>query len=248
MLLNHTSGIPEMLSDPVLARIAAEPEKVWSEEEWLDLAAAQSPFFRPGEGWQYSNTDYVLLGLVIERATGHPWRREVRRRIIEPLDLDDTLLPEPGDLSIPGTFAHGYLTIEGELLDITRVDPSMAGAAGGSALVTTTRDLTRFMEALLSGQLFRRKGTLEEMLTYVDAPDDSGLPHYYGLGLEKYVLADGLELVGHAGATAGYAATVMRLPALDTTVAAAINIEDTMSVYGNIVLPVIETLKEKSAP
>ena len=74
MLLDHTSGIPEWLSDEMIGRIAADPAKIWDVREFLDAAAAQPPAFAPGEGWGYSNTDYNLLGLVIERATGQSWR------------------------------------------------------------------------------------------------------------------------------------------------------------------------------
>ena len=107
MLLNHTSGIPEWLSDEAIGRIAADPAKVWDVGEFLDLAAAMAPAFAPGTGWAYSNTDYNLVGLVIERATGQPWRETVRTRVIEPLGLKSTTLPEPGDVAIPGAFMHG---------------------------------------------------------------------------------------------------------------------------------------------
>jgi hypothetical protein len=87
MLLNHTSGIPEWITDAASAEIIANPAKVWEVEEFLDFAAAQAPYFAPGEGWTYSNTGYNLLGLVIEEATGRSWREEVRERIIETLGL-----------------------------------------------------------------------------------------------------------------------------------------------------------------
>ena len=154
MLLNHTSGIPEWLSEPVIERIVANPGKVWEVSEFLDLAAAQPPSFAPGEGWGYSNTDYNLLGLIIERATGQSWRDAVRKRVIERLGLRSTSLPEPGDIAIEGAFMHGYGLIGGKVVDLSFVDPSMAGAAGGGALVTTVTDLAAFMAALRAGALF----------------------------------------------------------------------------------------------
>jgi len=143
MLLNHTSGMADCIG-PVMNEIIADTARVWEVDEWLDVAAAQEPYFTPGEDWTYSNTDYILLGLVIEQATGRSWRAEFRKRIIEELNLENTLLPEPGDLSIPDNYAYGYMDLGAGLIDVTEFDPSMADAAGGSALVTTTIDLARF--------------------------------------------------------------------------------------------------------
>ena len=130
---------------------------MWKVSEFLDLAAAQPPVFAPGTGFFYSNTDYNLLGLIIERITGRSWRHEVTRRVIRPLRLTRTSLPAPGDRSIKGAHAHGYGELDGKTVDLTRVDPSFAGAAGASALVTTVGDLARFLDALFKGRLFRHR-------------------------------------------------------------------------------------------
>jgi CubicO group peptidase (beta-lactamase class C family) len=87
----------------------------------------------------------------------------------------------------------------------------MAGAAGGNALLTNAEDLTRFVHGLLSGRLFHRRQTLDEMRTFVDTPDDHGR-NGYGLGLERYVLPGGLELIGHMGTGAGYRALMFHIP------------------------------------
>ena len=224
MLLNHTSGILDWLTEAAIAEIVANPTKVWDMEEFLDLAAAQEPAFAPGEDYTYSNTEYNLLGLIIERATGRSWRDEVRGRVIEPLNLQNTHLPEPGDLSIPGDYAHGYHPIEGTLVDFTEVDPSMAGAAGGSALVSNLPDLVRFMGALLAGDLFQNAETLDEMLAFVDAPDEGGQVGY-GLGIEQRMLPGGIEMIGHLGGTAGYRTYTGYLPAQDISIAMVVNVE-----------------------
>ena len=238
MLLDHSSGIPEWLSPAVIGEIAANPTKVWDVSEFLDLAAEQPPLFAPGAGYHYSNTDYNLLGLIIERATGRSWRDEVTDRVIRPLHLQNTLLPEPGDVSIPGNHAHGYAAVSGAVVDITAVDPSMAGAAGGDALVTTVSDLARFLDAVLSGELFRKAGTLDNMLAFIDAPDQGGQVGY-GLGMQKYGFPDGTELIGHLGMTAGYTAFVGRLPAQGVTIAAAMNWQEDPTP---VLLPAIEIL------
>jgi len=247
MLLNHTSGIADIITDAVYAEIVANPTKVWEDDEWLDIAAAQEPYFAPGEGWRYSNTDYILLGLVIEQATGHSWRAEVRERVIEPLNLENTLLPEPGDLSIPGNHARGYHYIDGELVDFTEVDPSMAGAAGGSGLVTTTTDLALFLDAVFAGELFQNAGTLDEMLAFVDVPGEGeGYRVGYGLGMEKFVFPGGIEVLGHTGGTAGYRSFTGYLPTQGITIAMAMtNMESDKTM---VIFPVLQILVPEFAP
>jgi D-alanyl-D-alanine carboxypeptidase len=250
MLLNHTAGIPEWLGEAQINEIGANPTKIWKVEEYLDLAAAQEPYFEPGEGLIYSNTDYNLLGLVIEQATGSTWREEVRERIIEELNLENTLLPEPGEIFIPDDHIRGYLPMGGQLIDATGIDPSMAGAAGGHALVTTASDLTIFLDAVLEGELFQNTGTLEEMMTFKET-DPYGMPsipgveweyYGYGLGLEKWVLPSGVELIGHAGTTAGFSATVYYLPAQDITIALAWNIQELREFFIRMIFPTLDIL------
>ena len=238
MLLNHSSGIPEWISPAVIEEIASNPRKVWDVNEFLDLAAGQPPYFAPGAGYHYSNTDYNLVGLIIEGATGRSWRDEVTKRVIEPLHLENTLLPEPGDVSIPGNHAHGYAATSDGVIDITAVDPSMAGAAGGGALVTTVSDLARFLDAVLSEELFQNAETLDDMLAFIDAPDQGGQVGY-GLGIQRYVLPDGTEIIGSLGMTAGYVAFTGYLPAQDITIAAAMNWEDDPTP---VLLPAVEIL------
>jgi D-alanyl-D-alanine carboxypeptidase len=222
MLLNHTSGIPEWIDDQVHASIAANPTKIWDVTEFLDLAAAKPRPFEPGTGWAYSNTDYNLLGLVIEQATGHPWRDEVTARILEPLHLTRTSLPQPGDIAMPEPYMHGYGVVDGDIVDQSHVDPSMAGAAGGSALITNTSDLTAFLDALLAGALFRDPATLDAMTTFVSTSGDQGQTGY-GLGLERYILPGGIEVIGHSGGTAGYLSFVGTFPGLGLIMALSVD-------------------------
>ena len=222
MLLNHTSGIPEWVSGPVIERIVANPGKVWDVAEYFDLAAAQPATFAPGEGWSYSNTDYNLLGVIIERATGQSWRDAVIERVIEPLGLANTSLPEPGNVGIEGAFMHGYRLVGDDVVDLSFVDPSMAGAAGGGALVTTVTDLAAFMAALRAGELFEDPRTFAEMADFVDAPDTGGLVGY-GLGFQKYLLPGGVEMVGHLGGTGGYRSGTFYFPVLDLSMTFALS-------------------------
>ena len=238
MLLNHRSGIPEWESPAIEEQVARHPAKVWKVSEFLDLAAAQPPLFAPGTGFFYSSTNYNLLGLIIERITGHSWRRAVTRGVIRPLGLTSTDLPAPRDRSIKGQHAHGYLEFNGKRIDITRVDPSFAGAAGACALVTNVHDLARFLDALLRGRLFRRRATLSAMLDAVPAQGEGGLVGY-GLGLELYAVPGGIELVGHLGGTAGYRSFVGRVRPLGVTMAFVLNAQDDPTP---LIIPALEAL------
>ena len=188
MLLAHRSGLADWSTPATDVAAARDPARVWKVSESLDLAAAKKPLFAPGTRYAYSNTEYTLLGLVIEHATGRSWQHEVTDRVIRPLGLAATVLPAAGNRSWMGPYAHGYLEVNGKVLDVSSVDPSMAGAAGGHALVTTGGDLVRFLDALLAGRLFRRPETLRQMLTFAPAPDVGGQVGY-GLGIERRVAA-----------------------------------------------------------
>jgi D-alanyl-D-alanine carboxypeptidase len=225
MLLNHRSGIADWLTPDVNEQIARNPGKVWTVSEFLDLAAAQPTLFAPGTSYGYSNTNYNLLGLIIEQLAGHSWRHQVTRRVIRPLELAHTYLPTPGQGSMRGRHAHGYGQLDGQSVDITHVDPSMAGAAGGGALVTTVEDLANFLDALLKGRLFARRATLRQMLAFSPAPDEGGQVGY-GLGVEHRVLPGDHHLIGNLGMTAGYAAYVGRLRNTGVTLAVALNWEE----------------------
>ena len=236
MLLGHRAGIPDWDSPAVDEQVARDPAKVWTVEELLDLAAAKPPVFAPGTSFSYSNTDYTLLGLIIEQITGRSWRREVTRRVIRPLRLTRTELPAPGDRSIKGRHAHGYVELDGRLIDVN-LDPSFAGAAGGAALVTTVQDLARFLDALFAGRLFGHRATLEQMLTLAPAQGEGGLVGY-GLGIEQRALPGGAELIGHLGG-AVYRSYVGRLHPTDATIAFALNVEDDPTP---LLLPAVEAL------
>jgi CubicO group peptidase (beta-lactamase class C family) len=235
MLLNHTGGMRDFL-DLAGPEIVANLEKVWEEEEFLEFASAQEPWFAPGEAQAYSNTDYTLLGMIIEEATGGSWREEMRQRIFEPLNLENTLLPELNDVTIPGDHAHGYADFGAGLVDATELaNPSVVGAAGGQSLVTNAEDLSRFVTAVAAGELFQETGTMEEMLTFVPWPDGNLLSPYvngYGLGVLQSAFGGGIEGVGHSGNTqGGYNSFVFYLPDQDMTISGAVNTDDFEAGY-----------------
>jgi len=206
MLLNHTSGVADFM-DLAGPELIAHLGKVWQAEEFIDFAAAEKPSFAPGAAQYYSNTGYILLGMIIEEATGQPWRQELRQRIFEPLKLQNTFLPEPEETTMPGDHAHGYADFGAGVVDATELaTASVVGAAGGQSLVTNAADLAQFIDALLAGRLFQKSETLDEMLTFVPFSQDHPLGVVikgYGLGLMKAALGGGITAIGHGGDTEG---------------------------------------------
>ena len=177
-LLQHTSGLPDVLDYLSPLSILDDPLRHWDARELVDIALPNPREFDPGKGWGYSNTNYLLAGMLIESVTGHSYGREIRRRIIGPLTLHGTFVP--GDApGIPGPHPHGYVRPESDLMDITRFNPTVAGAAGG--MISSASDLDRFLAALLHGRLLK-PAQLREMLTTRPTGRTSG--SRYGLGLE----------------------------------------------------------------
>ncbi|MFD3315136.1 serine hydrolase domain-containing protein [Streptomyces sp. NPDC058694] len=207
-LLQHTSGLFNYTADlPVLASVddyRAGRYTTWAPEQLVGIAMGHAPDFEPGAKWAYSNTNYILAGMIIQKVTGHSWEQQVTKRIIRPLGLRDTSAPTT-DSRIPGRHLHGYSDFgkTGPTIDTTAFNPSAAGAAG--AMIGTTADLTRFYQALLGGKLLR-PAQLAEMKTTVRAADlDPVWPGAsYGLGLLKVPLTCGGSYYSHAGDFPGY--------------------------------------------
>jgi D-alanyl-D-alanine carboxypeptidase len=167
MLLNHTSGLFNYTDDEAFgAHYNADPTSGMAPRRLVAIATAHPPVFAPGAGWSYSNTDYIVAGLVIEAATGRDVHRLVQERIIDPLSLTGTTFPAH-DPDLSGYHAHGYLppslTAAG-YRDVTRIAPSLAWTAG--AIASTADDLQRFYAALLGGRLLS-PALLAELLTTV---------------------------------------------------------------------------------
>lgn len=246
MLLNHTSGVADFMN-VAGPELIANPSKVWTAQEFLDFAATQEPMFAPGESQYYSNTGYLLLGMIIEEVTGQAWRDEVHQRIFEPLKLENTLLPAPEETALPGDHAHGYTDFGEGVIDATEaVTASVVGAAGGQSLITNAPDLATFLEALLEGKLFQKKETLDEMLTFVPFAANQALSVVvtgYGLGINKIDLGGGLTAIGHSGDTeGGYHGFVYHFPDQDITISGAVNMMDPSAGYLQLMPRVLEVL------
>ena len=228
-LLNHTSGLFAFGGDrDFVTQAFRDPLRVWTPREIVAIAAAHPPTFAPGAGWSYSDTNYFILGLVVEAATGRSLGSQLRDRIFAPLRLRATSLP--ADPGIAGRHAHGYFLRP--LEDVTVGSPSVQWAAG--ALVSNADDLARFFRALLSGRLLR-PDLLQLMRTTV-AARQLGPGNAYGLGLEKVPEPCG-AVWGHTGASPGYVAHALNSKHARRQVVVLVNATGGLSTAGLFGLP-----------
>ena len=210
-LMNHTSGVPEYIDAPLYLQLLREPLATWRPLELVRRAVAQPPLFAPGTGWSYSNTNYILLGLIVAAVDGTSAslpmagpRLEVYRRIIVPLRLWDTSFPLV-DPDIHGPHAHGYVIDPPPewglpaILDTTRMNPSWAWTAG--AIVSTLDDVAGFHHALLTSRLLP-SAEQRELQTTVPA----GAGFDYGLGVFRLRMPCGIAW-GHDGGTPSHVST-----------------------------------------
>jgi D-alanyl-D-alanine carboxypeptidase len=195
-LLQHTSGLPEYLAEmPYLFEETAFEQnrhRGLAPAEAVALALKSPPMFAPGSQWQYSNTNYMLAGMVIEAVTGNDWQGEVRARVVAPLGLADTTLPG-SDPAVPAPHAVGYERFPGpggtpedqrygRPLDVTELNPSWGGAAG--EMISTTEDGNRFLQALLGGEVLAPEQLAEMQRTVPAPPFEEHFPGArYGLGI-----------------------------------------------------------------
>ncbi|MFF8815397.1 serine hydrolase domain-containing protein [Streptomyces pactum] len=204
-LLNHTSGVYDYLSTlpmPPGQAFLANRWRTWTADELVRRAVAHPPSFDPpGSDYAYSNTGYLLLGRIIEEASGRPYGAEITARIILPLGLTGTSLPG-SSVRIGGPHPHGYVPIEQadgvvRLVDYTEMNPSVMGAGG--EIISTTGDLNRFTAALLGGRLLPRH--------LIDAMKTPGVEGgTYGLGLAWRDTSCGVRVYGNDGDALAYQA------------------------------------------
>jgi D-alanyl-D-alanine carboxypeptidase len=201
-LLSHTSGLYDYLRTlpmPPEQEFLGNRWRTWTSAELVQRAVANPPTFEPpGSAYAYSNTNYLLLGQIIEKVTGRSYGEEIKRRIIRPLRLRGTSVPGTSP-RIRGPHPHGYVPAlqdgETHLLDYTEMNPSVMGASG--EMISTTSDLNGFFAALLGGQLLPDH-LLDEMRT----PGVEG--GTYGLGLAWRDTSCGVRVYGNDGDALAY--------------------------------------------
>ncbi|MGW1073093.1 serine hydrolase domain-containing protein [Streptomyces sp. NPDC002537] len=212
MLLQHTSGLFNYTGEPKADGTVDPGIPLWGQEfvdnrfhtykpeELVRIALSKPARFAPGTGWSYSNTNYLLAGLLIEKLTGTPYATQVERRIVRPLGLHGTSLPGTRT-GIAGPHAHGYFGYQDsgklKVADVTELNPSWAGAAG--EIISTTKDLDTFISALLGGRLLAPR-QLAEMRKF-NVTGDVGRD---GLGLFQVDFGPGCSAIGHTGGVQNY--------------------------------------------
>ncbi|GIH19343.1 serine hydrolase [Rugosimonospora africana] len=246
MLLQHTSGLFEFTgqSYPDGTYVAGIP---WSGKEWVDnrfrtyrpedlvrFALSKPALFAPGTDWSYSNTNYVLARLLIEKVTGHSYADEVQRRIVRPLGLSGTVVPGTSP-QIPGPHAHAYYQYEEagqpKTVDITRQNPSWISSAG--EMISTTKDLNTFISALLGGRLLPRPLLAEMLKPHATSDPTSD----YGLGLfELHADANcsGTILINHNGSVQGYATLMYSTPDGSKSLTASLTYVDDVAAASSL--------------
>jgi D-alanyl-D-alanine carboxypeptidase len=185
-LLAHTAGVPDWvpiaypgMEDGDLTKVREDYRSHYEPEELIALAVQEEPPFGPGEGWSYSNTGYVVLGLLIEERTGHSLRHELQERVFEPAGLDHTYFPRDDTAGIRGPHSVPYITTgdpADPYFDATAASNSQLGASGGA--VSTAGDVNDFYDALTDGTLLTA-----DQLAEATEFTDTGTGFQYGLGL-----------------------------------------------------------------
>ncbi|MCW6003328.1 beta-lactamase family protein [Micromonospora sp. CPCC 205371] len=217
-LLNQTSGIFNFSMDPEF--YASGQGEAWYErrfqiftpEELVRIALRHPPYNAPGEAFRYSNTQYFLAAMMVEKATGEPYGNVLDRLLLRPLDLTGTSLPTTQTV-IPGPHPVHYSRLElhdpaASLRDATESNETTAWSAGG--MISTTGDLLTFFSALFSGQILK-PAQMKEMFTTVSTDGAGWLPQTrYGLGVwVEQKLDSGVRVWGNGGADYGTFTLVM---------------------------------------
>jgi D-alanyl-D-alanine carboxypeptidase len=237
-LLNMSSGLFNYAEDEDFNKtLDTEPQKVWEPEELVEVGFKHQPYFSPGEGFHYSNTNFILLGMIIEQLTGQPLEKEFQERIFVPLGMSDTLLPERSSAVIPDPHPRGYMyqtfvqtlttsalegkkaeqadEAAGEPNDVTNDNPSWGWAAGSA--ISTVNDLIIWAKADATGQLLSPQ-TQKERLTWVSPPPTPEAQ--YGLAIAELPGA----FIGHDGQVAGFNSLAVYQAQKDATVVVVTNV------------------------
>jgi D-alanyl-D-alanine carboxypeptidase len=242
-LLTHTSGVYDYYNGPDSSFVDdaffaedADWAKIWTPLELLAYVdgAKQAPSFNPGEGIGYSDTGYILLGLIIEQASGRSFAETLHTGILDPLGLTDTFFAATE--YVAGGTAEGYHRLGNDLINVSAINLSWAWTQGG--LVSTADDLARFADALFGGELLA-PASFGEMLHFLPA-DEQG--REWGMGVARVETANG-KLIGMNGSGPGFTARMYRLPRGETVVLLAnANLEDDTvnDVFAQIVATVLD--------
>ncbi len=223
-LLAMRSGIPDYtqaygFTDGLEEDLYHRRSRRWTTHELLDIVAGAEADFAPGQRFAYSNTNYILLSEVIRTVTGQPWDQALQERVLDPLGLENTMLPNDEE---PPALAAGHTDLD---RDATRDSlagrpydtvVTAAGAAGG--LASTAQDLTAFAHGVFGGSLLSAE-TLETMTSVKRV----GFEREYGLGVFVQQPDLRTRVIGHTGGGIGYSSALWYAPEHDLAIAVLVN-------------------------
>jgi len=234
-LLHHTSGLPRyVFKEDLWTEFTEKPERTWMPEELIAFILDEQAVHPAGEGWSYSDTGYLLLGMVIEELTGNSYYDELQSRILDPLNLDDTspsdnqllegLIPGYTGDHIPPFNLPSKVAVDG----MHAINPQFEWTGGG--LLSNTGDLALWIKNLYEGRVFSTE-QLEKLISPVDfrtgqPVDTSG----YGLGVFVYQTPFG-TVWGHGGFFFGYETQLLYLPDHGISIAVQVNADSTSERY-----------------
>ncbi|HEY9845735.1 MAG TPA: serine hydrolase domain-containing protein [Candidatus Caenarcaniphilales bacterium] len=222
-----SSGLFNYSEDTAFSkRMSVDTNIFWKPQQLIEVAFRNKPDFLPGEKAEYSNTNSILLGLMIEKITGNSLQAEIRKRITGPLGMQQTTFATDGNMPNPHSQGYLYGTFGDPVVpkgtppnNVTTNNPSWAWAAG--AMISTLDDLYRYAKPLATGKLLSKQ-TQAERLTWVDV---KGLK--YGFQIANYG-----GVIGHNGGIPGFQSFMGYLPEQDATVIVLTNLQYTWSPEG----------------
>jgi D-alanyl-D-alanine carboxypeptidase len=236
-LASMTSGIEGYTQSPAFYDVfVTNPYRAWTPQELVDAVTGAPALYPPGEGYNYSNTNAVLIGLVVEQVSGQSLPRYVKRHLLKPLGMKDTTFPT--DAAFRSPHAQGYTdkTPDGEIANATDWNPSWGWAAG--AMTSTAHDMRIWTKHLISGKRLLPPAVQRERLASVKTTGTALAT--YGLGLFN---RDGW--IGHNGTLPGYQTLVVNRPATKTTIVVLTNTDvahegqDTSTFIGQAITSVL---------
>ncbi|MGE6752807.1 serine hydrolase domain-containing protein [Rossellomorea sp. NPDC071047] len=226
-LLQHRSGLKDYIWMDVAGTKCIQHAVSSLHDEFLPkslirLVATHDLEFEPGTEFNYSNTGYILLGMIAEKITGESIEYLTEQWIIQPLQLERTYFPSTNDLRKP--FAPGYSRATSDLTDlsdeiseITNLNVSIIWTAG--ALISNPFDIQTFMKSLFNGQLLSKE-SMTEMMCFLEADDPK---QSYGLGLQQYTFDNGRKAIGHQGGIHGYESVTLYYPDCEMSLTVIVN-------------------------
>ena len=257
MLLNHTSGLPDLENDdPAFQKVRyGDPTKIWTHAEILKWARTLKPLAAPGTAYNYTNTGYYLLGMIIESTTGKTATQQIQTLCADKLGLMDTRLADMPAYLVSQPHSDGYVARSGlppgielpgtaKVLNATEWNTTAGWTSAG--VDSSLTDLKTWIEAVASGKLLTPAMKAEQLKNPIQMADMVNSPHY-GLGVAITTLPAG-DMFWHNGATLGYSSFAGNIPKSGITIVVFTNTMPTAS--GNstlstaLVAPLLTAIQE----